>query len=133
MTMQEAVAAQKHVDPEAELHKIQQALTNDPILRVSQATLFISQRLSVLASMVMKDRLQKAGVALPTLAIRGMLRDQELVDGTIGPFTAERLETEIDKVLPHYISTLHAAGVTLADLEKTNDDGKPTPGASPSS
>lgn len=133
MSTQEALVTEKQqAAAEAELRKIEQALTQDPILRVSQATLFISQRLSVLASMVMQDRLRKAGVAVPQLAIRGMLRDQDLITDTIGPFNMERLETEVDKVLPHYISTLHAAGVSLAALETPNDDGRSEPTVPPS-
>lgn len=116
-----------------ELAKANHAFDQDPLLRVSQAAIFISQRLSFIAALVIKDRLSKAGVKHPDIALRGMLRDQELITATIGPFNMERLETEIDQVLPHYIATLHAAGVNLADLDKSNDDGKPKPPANDNS
>jgi hypothetical protein len=119
----------------ADLAKINYAFEKDPLLRISQATVFIANRLSLLGMLVIRDRLRKAGVN-PTsadVALRGMLRDQDLITATIGPFEMERLETEVDKVLPHYIATLHAAGVNLADVDPTHDNGKSKPPASDNS
>lgn len=104
-----------------EMELVSQAFAGDPLLRITQRCLFIANRVSLLTVMVLRRRLQAAGVENPDIAIRAMLRDAALIDATLGPLNIEELQQQIDSSMPTYFELLAAAKVTLAELESQDE------------
>lgn len=104
-----------------EMEIVANAFGVDPLLRITQQALFIANRMGLLAMMVMRHRLTACGVERPDIAIRAMLRDQDLINSSIGPMDVAKLQGQIETNLLPYFELLAEAKVTLADLE-SNDN-----------
>jgi hypothetical protein len=109
---------------EVHLQQVQAAFESDALLRVSQTVLFAAKRLTLVAMLVIKQRLRACGVSQPDVAIMAMMRDEELINDTIGPFSMDALQSVFDDVLPTYLPLLAESHVTLASLEDDHEPGQ---------